>query len=584
MRKKIGKIGGLIVVGMLVLVGLSAIVAAQAYWDLQGNPADEGDFLGTTTYTDLVFKTDSTERMRITGDTGDVGIGTDLPVARLDVNNDAQNALVAKFTAGSYVQCSDIVWIGSQASSSSYNLFKIDYGSDYGTNALTVRGDGNVGIGTDSPGAKLDVCGSAQILRQSNGCIGIFGRSDSAIGKLHFGISPGGATYWAPYDDDQWQWNRECGYNPADNAWYFDNALEIGGQIKIAGGSPGAGKVLTSDPNGLASWQTFSGDNDWAWSSGSGLTGNIYRTGKVNIKQMATPTGVSAQEVDGGSLTADTTYYYKVTAVDAGGGETTGSTEVSATTTSTKKSIQISWSASTGAIYYKVYGRASGAQNLFWTVYSTSFTDVGTGGSSGSVPGSNTAWITGISSSGTSWVSGGNFRIRDWLEVGNSVGSGSGGIIFKNNAVMKTAFDGMRIYINTDNDFANAGSFSIHRTSSEERVRFDFYNSGDPDSWILPGGDFGIGTNTPSASLHVDQSSSTGAKPVLTVDQADVSEEFIRFIGTSANGVVTQSLVEDADVTTRTLEGWLKIYVYDGPSGTGQLGSQAYYVPIYTLT
>jgi len=46
MRKKIGKIGGLIVVGMLVLVGLSAIVAAQAYWDLQGNPAEEGDFLG----------------------------------------------------------------------------------------------------------------------------------------------------------------------------------------------------------------------------------------------------------------------------------------------------------------------------------------------------------------------------------------------------------------------------------------------------------------------------------------------------------------------------------------------------------
>lgn len=29
----------------------------------------------------------------------------------------------------------------------------------------------------------------------------------------------------------------------------------MGGQVKITGGSPGAGKVLTSDANGLASWQ-----------------------------------------------------------------------------------------------------------------------------------------------------------------------------------------------------------------------------------------------------------------------------------------------------------------------------------------
>jgi hypothetical protein len=31
--------------------------------------------------------------------------------------------------------------------------------------------------------------------------------------------------------------------------------LEVAGQVKIAGGSPGAGKVLTSDADGLASWQ-----------------------------------------------------------------------------------------------------------------------------------------------------------------------------------------------------------------------------------------------------------------------------------------------------------------------------------------
>lgn len=34
------------------------------------------------------------------------------------------------------------------------------------------------------------------------------------------------------------------------------NALDINGTLRIRGGSPGAGKLLTSDANGVASWQT----------------------------------------------------------------------------------------------------------------------------------------------------------------------------------------------------------------------------------------------------------------------------------------------------------------------------------------
>ncbi|MHC4657995.1 MAG: hypothetical protein ACYS83_02305 [Planctomycetota bacterium] len=44
-----------------------------------------------------------------------------------------------------------------------------------------------------------------------------------------------------------------------------DAKLEVNGQVKITGGSPGVGKVLTSDTEGLASWQTgsASADSDW---------------------------------------------------------------------------------------------------------------------------------------------------------------------------------------------------------------------------------------------------------------------------------------------------------------------------------
>jgi hypothetical protein len=64
--------------------------------------------------------------------------------------------------------------------------------------------------------------------------------------------------------------------------------LEVNGQVKITGGSPGAGKVLTSDAGGLATWQTpTSGggpDGDWAISGN-----NMYAmpSGNVGIGTMS---------------------------------------------------------------------------------------------------------------------------------------------------------------------------------------------------------------------------------------------------------------------------------------------------------
>jgi hypothetical protein len=57
--------------------------------------------------------------------------------------------------------------------------------------------------------------------------------------------------------------------------------LEVSGQVKITGGSPGTGKVLTSDASGLASWQTPS--------AGSGQYKGMY----VRKKAGSTPTCTS---------------------------------------------------------------------------------------------------------------------------------------------------------------------------------------------------------------------------------------------------------------------------------------------------
>ncbi len=94
-------------------------------------------------------------------------------------------------------------------------------------------------------------------------------------------------------------------------------------------------------------------------------------------------------------------------------------------------------------------------------------------------------------------------------------------------------------------------------------------------------GDIGMGgVTSPSAEVHIDQASTTAAQPVLKLDQADVSEEFIAFIGTAAAATLTQSLVDEGDVTTATRIGWFKIDVDDVGN---QITDGAYFVPFYSL-
>jgi hypothetical protein len=58
---------------------------------------------------------------------------------------------------------------------------------------------------------------------------------------------------------------------------------ELTGQIKIAGGVPGAGKVLTSDATGLASWQNPTGGGSYTAGTGINIVGStISNTGDLS--------------------------------------------------------------------------------------------------------------------------------------------------------------------------------------------------------------------------------------------------------------------------------------------------------------
>lgn len=92
----------------------------------------------------------------------------------------------------------------------------------------------------------------------------------------------------------------------------------------------------------------------------------------------------------GGTLAAGT-YYYRVSATNDKG-ESLASAETSQTTSGSTSTVTVNWSKVAGATGYKVYGRATGAQQLLATVGDVAtWTDTGANTPSGALPTSNTS-------------------------------------------------------------------------------------------------------------------------------------------------------------------------------------------------
>ena len=96
---------------------------------------------------------------------------------------------------------------------------------------------------------------------------------------------------------------------------------------------------------------------------------------------------------------------------------------------------------------------------------------------------------------------------------------------------------------------------------------FAIGETGVADRFIIKdGGNVGIGITSPSAQLHINQSSASGAKPTLRLRQADLSEEFIRFESTvgTGNAINTTALGTYYGRVRVLVEGvgekWLALY------------------------
>jgi hypothetical protein len=101
-----------------------------------------------------------TERMRIDGGTGNVGIGVTDPDSKLEINtadNDTTTALkVLALDDGGYTGTVMEVY-GTRGPTTAYNIAK--FGTNAGTAKIVFDGEGKVGIGTSFPSSSLDVAG-----------------------------------------------------------------------------------------------------------------------------------------------------------------------------------------------------------------------------------------------------------------------------------------------------------------------------------------------------------------------------------------------------------------------------------------
>ena len=237
--------------------------------------------------------------------TGNIGIGTSDPKVETHIHDPTVTNSYLKFThSTSGAGSNDGVNIGLDSANSAlvwnFENSHLKFGVN-NTEAMRLTNLGSLGLGTTSPQAKLHLSSSnsytpAILIENTN--------TDQTSGYLLLSKSPSDNTITAGdtlgnvtfqgFDTTGTRRNsanissnatsQGSNYVAADITFSTTNnsgvtsqkmvissegnlgigvgdpdaKLEVNGQIKVTGGSPGAGKVLTSDASGLASWQSVS--------------------------------------------------------------------------------------------------------------------------------------------------------------------------------------------------------------------------------------------------------------------------------------------------------------------------------------
>ncbi|MBI1288543.1 MAG: hypothetical protein GC178_13310 [Flavobacteriales bacterium] len=262
---------------------------------------------------------------------GNVGIGVISPTYQLDVQTSAR---IGKAETGDWG--SNFAYFGNQAltqpGQTNFALLQSSVGKTTlngasgqsisfnigNTPYMYMNSSGNVGIGTIAPGYQLDVQASARIGKAEVGHWGsnfaYFGNQaltqpaqsnfallQSNVGKTTLNSASGQPILFSIGNTTHMYLSSSGNVGIGTISPTTD--LEVAGQVKITGGTPGIDKVLRSDANGLATWvdpnSLVSADGDWTI-NGS----NQYSTvaGNVGIGVSAPSAKLHIQQSSGSSI------------------------------------------------------------------------------------------------------------------------------------------------------------------------------------------------------------------------------------------------------------------------------------------
>ncbi|MBK7148357.1 MAG: hypothetical protein IPH78_05925 [Bacteroidetes bacterium] len=229
---------------------------------------------------DVTFGTNATQRMVISQD-GKVGINVPFPVNDFVVKNAADGLTKLQLsTSATGDGLLDGITLGFTDTSGAVSLLNyenagLSFGTA-GTQRIGITNQGNIGIGLTplQPVYNIDIAylGDAYVRIKGQGAG--FNRSVLVLEKTD-SLTDQSAIQFNLADSAQWLvgslnnnnlrfFNFKSGDDAITIRYDNDNVgigtpsptakLEVNGQVKITGGSPGAGKVLISDATGLATW------------------------------------------------------------------------------------------------------------------------------------------------------------------------------------------------------------------------------------------------------------------------------------------------------------------------------------------